>query len=263
MAETSIEWAHYTFNLWEGCAKVSPACANCYAAARDVWLHNGENWGPSAPRLFHNRKAYWDQIWTWDRLAGKEGLRRRVFCGSLMDIFELHQNPNVRSLQHEARARLWHIIERTHNLDWLLLTKRPENGRDCLPVRWTEKLCQPPENVWIGVTAEDQIRADQRIPELLSLPASRRFVSCEPLLRPLTLRHYLHKLDWVIVGCESAPGKRPGERLMLHDWVVDLRDQCVTADVAFFLKQMVCDGELQSTPELDGKRWIELPPPVS
>ncbi|TAL08425.1 MAG: DUF5131 family protein [Nitrospirae bacterium] len=88
MGENSkIEWCDHTFNPWEGCEKVSPGCKNCYAAARDAWLHGGRNWGPGAPRLFHS-DAYWKQPLRWQRQAAAAGDVHRVFCGSLCDILD-------------------------------------------------------------------------------------------------------------------------------------------------------------------------------
>jgi len=119
------------------------------------------------------------------------------------DLFEDH--PDL----HDSRKRLWSIIECTRNLNWLLLTKRPENIAAMAP--WQSEW---PPNVWLGVTAENQKRADERIPVMLSHNARVHFVSAEPLLGPLSLKRYMtgvRRLDWVIAGGESGPCARPSE----------------------------------------------------
>lgn len=132
----------------------------------------------------------------------------------------------------------------------------------------------PLPNVWLGVSVEDQRRADERIPHLLRTPAAVRFLSCEPLLEGIDIRRYLecpscadpesHRpkpclcgklVDWVIAGAESGPGARPCS----EDWIRSLRDQCQAAGTAFFYKQWAVNGRKVDTPELDGKRWVEFP----
>jgi protein gp37 len=149
-----------------------------------------------------------------------------------------------------ARERLFKLIEQTHNLDWMLLTKRPENVMDMIPVRWKtrctfkrEPANRIPKNVWIGTTVENQKYADERIPELLNIPAKVRFLSVEPMLGPVDLSFHLglaknHEdlrglINLVIAGGESGSKARP----MHPDWPRSLRDQCVAADVSFFFKQ--------------------------
>jgi protein gp37 len=138
------------------------------------------------------------------------------------------------------RQRLWKLIELTPRLDWLILTKRPENFAKMVP--WT---CAWPTNVWIGITAENQERANERIPKLLEYPALIKFVSCEPLLGPVDLSQWLNQrnkkggsaeINWVIVGGESGINARP----MLPSWGRFLRDQCSNAEVPFHFKQWGC-----------------------
>ena len=152
--------------------------------------------------------------------------RRRVFCGSMCDVFEKRADLDA------PRLRLWSLIEGTPNLDWLLLTKRPQHIMRMAPwgAAW-------PPNIWVGATVESQDYADKRLPHLLRVPAVVRFLSCEPLLGPLNLAPYLGhgdgKVNWVITGGESSAGARP----TAPEWVRDLRDQCVAAGVALFHKQ--------------------------
>lgn len=162
---SSIEWCDHTFNPWAGCVKVSPGCAHCYAETLSKRF--GQHiWGPAktTPRRMM-RDAYWRQPLTWNAHALSLGVRKRVFCASMADVFEDH--PMVAS----ARLRLWDLIEQTPGLDWLLLTKRPEHVHTMLPAAW---LATPPHNVWFGTSVEDQQRANERIPALLNVPAAVR-----------------------------------------------------------------------------------------
>lgn len=115
--------------------------------------------------------------------------------------------------------------------------------------------CRPLPNVWLGVSIEDQRRADERIPLLLQVPAAVRFVSLEPLLGPVDLREYIGLLDWIIIGCESGPGARPTRT----EWVRAIVQQCREARVPLHLKQMMVEGHLVHLPELDGQVWDEYP----
>ncbi len=147
-----------------------------------------------------------------------------MFCGSWCDVFDNKVPP-------EWRADLWALIAACRDLTWMLLTKRPQNIKKMLPADWGQGWW----NVWIGVTAENQVEADRRLPILLEVPAVVHFTSAEPLLEPIDLRTYLAKgLDWVIVGGESGQYCRP----FCIDWVRSLRDQCREAGAAFFMKQL-------------------------
>lgn len=120
MAENSgIEWTHHTFNPWIGCTKVSPACDQCYAEEWNRRYEGGKNWGPHADR---RKTKSWSAPLKWNREAEAKGLRYRVFCASLADVFDNHK-----SILPEWRAELWLLIKATPHLDWLLLTKRPQN----------------------------------------------------------------------------------------------------------------------------------------
>jgi protein gp37 len=144
--DSRIEWTHHTFNPWWGCVKVSPACANCYA---ETWAHRlgAKIWGRHAPRRFFGDE-HWKHPLRWNAEAERDQVRRRVFCASMADVFE------VRAELNPWRARLWPLIEQTPWLDWLLLTKRPKNVRRMAPwgSRW-------PHNVWLGTTDPDWVRS--------------------------------------------------------------------------------------------------------
>lgn len=230
---------------------VSPGCANCYAAAMDQRFHKGRHWGAGAPRP-RTSDPHWALPLRWDRQAAKTGERRRVFP-SAIDWLE----PNV-PIEH--LGEFLELIISTPHLTWLLLTKRPEqwsprieetarylgykskkergfNFYDNCCYEWVAG--KPPLNVWIGVSVEDQRRADERIPELLKIPARVRFLSCEPLLGPVDLTEVATgpegaTVHWVIVGGESGLEARP----MHLQWARQLRDQSGEAGVPFFMKQM-------------------------
>lgn len=164
-----------------------------------------------------------------------EATRQRVFCASLADVFEDN------SQLTEWRVDLFRMIVHAPNLDWLLLTKRPENANQMLSdMGWANWM----DNVWIGTSVEDQAAADKRIPELLKVPAKMRFLSCEPLLEGISLGAAIAKggysingwnaIHWVIVGGESGHKARP----MQLEWARSLRDQCQAAGVAYFFKQI-------------------------
>ena len=288
MGENSnIEWTKHTFNGWIGCQKVGPGCDNCYA---EVWDRRGlqgqaRRWGPHAART-RTSPANWRKPMAWDKAAAAAGERHRVFCSSLADVFDNHA-----SILPEWRADLWALIRATPNLDWMLLTKRPGNIAAILPPDWGDGY----PNVWLGCTVVNQAEADRDIPKLLSVPGRVRFLSMEPLLRPVDLRRWIgchpilpaascyvdqdgyerqdigggiiDGLDLVIVGGESGPRARP----MHRDWVRSLRDQCVSASVSFNFKQwgewapsvvgpvMVRVGKARAGRLLDGRTWDEMP----
>src|SRR5262245_28856388 len=131
----------YTCNPWSGCCRWSEGCMNCYAEDRDHRFYRGAHWGPpsTTPRLLCGEN-YWRGPERWDRLAAKLGVRLKVFCASLADIFEDH--PDV----GPHRERTWELIARTPHLDWLLLTKRPENIARMRPAAWVRGGF--PEHVW-------------------------------------------------------------------------------------------------------------------
>ncbi len=224
MGENSaIGWTDHTFNPWQGCTRVSPACNNCYAEA---WANRfGKDlWGKEAVRQIASDSS-WRQPLRWAAKAEMDGVRRQVFCASLADVFE------NRSDLDEPRARLWELIADTQPLDWLLLTKRPENVASLIDKAWNGNGW--PTNVWLGCTVEDQRRADERIPIFTAIPARVRFLSCEPLLGPVDLGPWLGDLHWVIVGGESGRGARRLD----PDAARRLVGSCDQAGVPVFMKQ--------------------------
>ncbi len=228
-ADTGISWADDTFNPWWGCTRVSPGCEKCYAEQLATVRRKLPIWGVDA-----ERKAMSDQHWKlpakWNREAEHMGIRRRVFCASMADVFETPPERNTQAwgVMNDARNRLWAAIYATPMLDWLLLTKRPENVATIAPfgTRW-------PPNVWLGTTVEDRPRLS-RIEHLRAIPAQRRFVSYEPALEGVDYRGHLEGVDWLIIGGESGSNARPFDVAWARDAIAAARE----AKVAPFMKQL-------------------------
>ena len=248
MKDTKIQWCDHTFSPWIGCTKVSPGYNNCYAEAYGKRFHCREHCGKTNPRR-RTSAANWKQPLVWDKAASRLFLPHdtpRVFCGSLCDW--LDDEVPIAWL-----ADLLALITETPNLDWLLLTKRPENFQSRLEhvydgwiagarhrsllSRWLERR-EPPNNIWIGATVENQEQSDSRTTELLKIPSKVRFLSCEPLLEAVDLELELPDngaplgIDWVICGSESGAKRRR----MKSEWAISLRAQCAAAG-------MVVDGK--------------------
>lgn len=218
---TAIAWCDHTFNPWRGCQRVSEGCRHCYAESlMHRWGLDGL-WGPKGERR-RTTPANWRKPLAWNRQAAATGTRPRVFCSSLADVFEDHPDANA------ARPELWELVGSTPHLDWLLLTKRPENIARMLPHQWT---ILPMPNVWLGTSVED-MRVASRVDALRSVRAAVRFISYEPALGPLDDLD-LSGIDWVIYGGESGADFRSDDR----DWARTMRDRCQQAGIAFFYKQ--------------------------
>lgn len=255
---TGIAWTDHTWNPWMGCQRVSPGCAACYAETLVTGRMGLPVWGPpSTTARKRTSTENWKNPGRWHRAALRAGVRRRVFVASLADVFEDH--PDLVPWRAEALA----ILAQCTALDVQLLTKRPENVRRMVPASWLENW---PAHIWIGCTVEDQRRADERIPELLKVPAAVRFLSCEPLLEAVDLSRWLvsgvvcpecdgygedvstgetcercssgvgpgERVSWVIVGGESGPDAR---RFDLG-WAESVLRQCRDSGTPTFVKQL-------------------------
>lgn len=254
---SKIEWTDHTYNPWWGCCRVSPGCKNCYAERFGAGRFGAE-WGPiefTTRRIIDSNEPF-----SWNDQARRAGMRRRVFCGSLCDVFEDH--PGVET----ARQTLWNTIEHTPWLEWLLLTKRPENVNRMLPSRWYwdspvthEKVM--PDNIWLGFSAENQHYFDQRFNIMGEIgplwQVQGVFASLEPLLGPITLP--AAGLDWVITGGESGPKARE----MDPDWPLDIRDQCQLHLIPFFHKQNGGRDKDKGGNLLDGEVYQQYPESMS
>ncbi len=184
------------------------------------------------------RTKTWRNPACWNRKAREENTRYRVFTCSMSDFF----HPGADAWRDEA----WEIIKTCEQLDWLILTKRPELIQDRLPRDWDGGY----QNVWLGTTIEDQSQIN-RLDFLTKIPAAIRFVSAEPLLGPVHFGSQIHSLNWVITGCENAAkGKR---RTMNEGWVRSIRDECDAAGVALFHKQYYCGTKLVYDGQIDGE----------
>jgi protein gp37 len=289
--KTGIEWTDATWNPTVGCKVVSPGCTNCYAmkvAARMESIsvaHETAHGGHPGPMYYyrdlvtHSRAG---PVWNGTFREAPQDLMqrplrwkspRRIFVNSMSDLFG-------EGVHDHTLDRVFAVMAMSPQHTFQILTKRPERMRDYM-VRIMESdfgsedvalaagrmmedsdnahdcvLNQtwPLPNVWLGVSVEDQKRADERIPILLKTPAAVRWISAEPLLGPVDLKNVVPKdkyeidavsgfnyetgswwprLDWVVVGGESGPGSRP----MHPDWARSLRDQCKAAGLAFLFKQ--------------------------
>lgn len=221
---TKIEWTDRTFNPWTGCTKISPGCDNCYA---ESWSKRSGHvrWG-NHPRK-RTTESYWKAPLVWQKQASdffaKYGRRQRVFCASLADVFDNQVDP-------AWREDLFNLVRMTPDLDWQILTKRPQNIAKMLPSDWSSLGWS---NVWLGFTAEDQTRFDQRVRFIKDVPASVWFVSYEPAIGPLRISSNDPHPDWLIIGGESGNGARPLE----PGWVNNILTDCRAFDIAPFFKQ--------------------------
>jgi len=248
---TKIEWATATWNPWEGCTEVSPGCVNCYAAARNHRF-GMDNWGKGKPRR-RTSAANWKKPLAWNRTEElvkvssedfQSNNRPRIFpslCDWLDDEVSI-----------EWAADFLRLIHDTPSLDWLLLTKRPQNWRkrvndavSCSLLyhgesawefrKWLRDWYEHeivPENIWLGASVEDRPRKE-RIQHLRETPAAVRFLSLEPLLEDLGELD-LRGIHWVIVGGESGLGARPCN----VEWIRNIVAQCKAAGVPCFVKQL-------------------------
>lgn len=285
---TAISWADKTFNPWVGCTKVSPGCDHCYAegwakrSGRDVW-------GAGKARQ-HTAPAYWREPLKWNAEAEATGVRPRVFP-SLCDPFDAEA-------PQEWRQEFWELIDRTPYIDWLLLSKRPNNMAKMLPHLWS---MEPAKNVWLGTSVESQAQT-WRIEKLLGVEAAVHFLSLEPLIGPLTLdvrvlgrrcecphdyhpyipgegwQHYSEcrasdRKGWVFTGPDSSyrlaararidwvitgGESGHGRRPMELEWADDIRRQCEEAGVAFWFKQ-ISDLKPGQGEDALGRVYHELP----
>jgi protein gp37 len=260
--KSEIEWTDATWNPVTGCSKVSEGCRNCYAEA--LSLRFGRSKKPWAAAF-----AAENVVLHPERLKQPFKWRepRTVFVNSMSDLFH-EQIPD------DYIGRIFRVMERTPQHTYQILTKRPERMRQWYLGTEHHRRGEPPlPNVWLGVSVEDQHAAHGRVPILLGTPAAVRFLSCEPLLAPVDLSLWLEEsrspemdmidsgrprhghLHWVIVGGESGPRRRP----MDLNWARSLRDQCVSAGVPFFFKQVGGRTPKAGGRWLDGRTWDEMP----
>lgn len=228
---SQIEWTEATWNPIIGCTVISEGCRNCYAMTLAGGRMRNHHTREGLTRLTAAGKPVWtgdvrliesaiDQPLRWSR-------PRMIFVGAHTDLFQ-------DAVPDHWLDQLFAVMLNSPQHTFQILTKRPKRMRDYV-LRHAYLGSRLLRNIWLGVSAEDQATADERIPFLLDTPAAVRWLSAEPLLGPMDLTSINRgsRLDWVVVGGESGPGSRP----MHPDWVRSLRDQCEEADTAFFFKQ--------------------------
>ncbi|MBW4487053.1 MAG: phage Gp37/Gp68 family protein [Trichocoleus desertorum ATA4-8-CV12] len=225
---TGIEWTDKTWNPTTGCDKVSPGCTHCYAEA--LTKRFSRNFPNGFELTIHPERLQEPRRWRTPS---------RIFVNSMSDLF--HEDVPVSFLKEVfsvINETPWHIYQ--------ILTKRHEH------LLKVSSQLDFPENVWIGVSVENQSYT-HRIDYLRQIPAKVRFLSCEPLLGALQLD--LTDIHWVIAGGESGQRHRP----MKTEWAQSIRDQCQNAEVAFFFKQVGGRTPKAGGRLLDGRIWDEMP----
>ena len=216
MSKTTIEWTDTVWNPVTGCTKVSQGCKNCYAET----IAN-RFWGDRKFSDIQLHPERLEQPLHWKK-------PRMIFVNSMSDLF--HEK-----IPFEFIDKIWGMMAATPEHIYQVLTKRPQR---LLEYFEDNPFRLPFNNIWIGVSVEDQETADERIPALFKFPSSVKWISAEPLLGQIDILKYLrywrrYRLDWVVVGGESGHKARP----MHPDWVRKIRDDCKEADVPFFFKQ--------------------------
>lgn len=228
---SAIEWTEATWNPTSGCTKVSPGCDRCYA----------ERITKRFPNSFPNgfaltlRPDALDVPLRWKR-------PRVIFVNSMSDLFHV-------DVSEEYLQLVFDVMRRTPHHTYQVLTKRAERLARIAPrLTW-------PQNVWMGVSVESP-EYQWRVDYLRRVPAAVRFVSAEPLLAALPHLN-LDGIQWLIAGGESQSGCRPADMR----WFRDLRTQCRTAGVAFFLKQLGGHPSKRGgdAAVIDGRRSVEMP----
>ncbi len=233
VTNTSIEWCDSTWSPTVGCTKVSPGCDNCYAEG--------------ITNRFQGRGAFDTVVLHPQRLDYPIKLRKpsRIFVNSMSDLFHADvpdgfiadvfgvmamAERHTFQILTKRHARMRSLLESAKFVESVMdrVLREDRSARD----RWRHSRW-PLRNVWLGVSVEDQKWANTRLPYIAETPAAVRFLSVEPMLGPVTITGYGHRIGWVIVGGESGPRARR----MDPDWATDLRDQCARAGVPFFFKQ--------------------------
>lgn len=235
MAESTIEWTELTWNPTTGCDKISQGCKNCYAERMSKRLNSmGVEKYKNVFDITEHPESL-NEPYRWKK-------PRIVFVNSMSDLF--HEG-----VSDEFILRVFEVMRDTDHV-YQVLTKRAERlldfDQNVINGRW-------PHNVWMGVSVEDE-RVMERIDYLSQIRARVKFLSCEPLIGPLPNMN-LDNIDWVIVGGESGPKSRP----MKSEWVVDIMEQCETADVRFFFKQWGGTNKKKNGREINGRTYDDMP----
>lgn len=221
--DTEISWTDHTVNPWIGCFKISTECRNCYAAVMES-RYQRANWGKNETR--YRTKGAEKSARSYDRIARRDGVRRKIFCASMSDFFEDKQE------LIEIRNDWWQIIKECNQLDWLILTKRADKIAGFLPEDFYDGAYR---HVNLGVS----VGVKSSTPRLDHLRAIRdwgglRWVSMEPLLESIAGVD-LTRIDWAIVGGETTVGN---DFMPLQEvWVEEIQAACAAHGTTFFFKQ--------------------------
>ena len=233
MARSEIEWTEATWNPVTGCNKVSPGCKHCYAErmAKRLQAMGQPNYRNGFQVTLHEHML--ERPLKWKK-------PQKIFVNSMSDLF--HEE-----IPFEFISRIFDIMEKAYWHQFQVLTKRSTRLLELHDqIDW-------PNNVWMGVSVENQKYA-YRIDHLRQTLAKTKFLSLEPLLGPLHDLN-LKDIDWVIVGGESGPGARPVNK----EWVMHIRDQCLTNNVPFFFKQWGGFHKKKTGRLLEGRTWEQMP----
>ena len=234
---SAIEWTDATWNPVTGCTKISRGCDNCYASRFSERFR-----GVSG----HPFETGFDLTLRPERLLQPLGWKRprMVFVNSMSDLFH-------KEIPKAHIASVFDTMERANWHTYQVLTKRSSLLQKFINNRYRGD--PAPQHIWLGVSVEDE-KAATRIAHLQAANAGIRFLSIEPLLAPVG-KLDLTGIEWVIVGGESGPRARP----MDAQWVIDIRNQCVKAGVAFFFKQWGGRSPKAGGRLLEGKEWSQFP----
>ena len=247
---SKIEWCDRTWCPNQGCTEISEGCKNCYAKKMHKRLKamGVEKYQNDFSKVQLSLQSLTEPT--------KWKTPTKVFVNSMSDTF--HEDLTFKQIE-----QVFNTMEYCDRHTYLVLTKRPDRALGFM--QWkssqlSEKLGFKSEwtlgnNIWLGVTSENQDQANKRIPILLEIPAKVRFVSVEPMLSEINLTPYLEWLDWVVCGSESGHSARP----MDINWARNLRDQCDMFCTPFFFKQILIDGKKITSPEIDGVIYKQFP----
>jgi protein gp37 len=234
---SSIEWTESTWNPITGCTKVSPGCINCYAERMSRRLQAmGQDNYKNGFRLSIHKESFLLPT-TWKK-------PQRIFVNSMSDLF--HKDVPDRTI-----LELFDIMKNTKRHIFQILTKRSER------LELLDRKIEWPDNVWMGVSVENQ-KYSYRIEQLINSKAVVKSISFEPLIGPIT-KVKIKGVDWVIVGGESGPKARPID----EEWVIKIRDICLSSRIPFFFKQWGGVRKKENGRSLQGKIWNEWPNVVS
>lgn len=235
MAKTKIEWTESTWNPITGCTKISSGCKFCYAEvmAKRLKAMGQEKYSNGFELTLHPETL--NEPYSWKK-------HKMIFVNSMSDLF--HKDVPIDYIQ-----KVFRVIKENPQHVFQVLTKRA----DVLSYYDNEGWLEWPHNLWMGVTVEDNT-VIHRIEKLRNTAARVKFLSCEPLLSPLKNMN-LQGIDWVIVGGESGRTPRP----MKEEWVIDIKEQCQRAQVAFYFKQWGGTNKKKNGRLLEGKKYDKMP----